>query len=125
LHRVPTSAIEYLEVHERDSPLSVCVSDAAGHRLIVASGELDSATCNSLYEACVAGRSGPVTVDLGDVTFMDCRGYSGLAAARTLLEADGCSLTLSNLSGQPARLLANYFPPITQPSSGALASGDL
>ncbi len=39
------------------------------------------------------------------MTFMDCRGYGGLVAARQALQQEGGSLTLRNQSGQPAALL--------------------
>jgi anti-anti-sigma factor len=102
----------HLSNDDPGSSFVVGVSTNAVQRLVVASGELDSATRQCLYEACVAGHDVSVTVDLGAVSFMDCGGYSALVDARRLLEGRGRSLTMCNQAGQPARLLADYFAPI-------------
>lgn len=75
-------------------------------RVVVAlAGELDLATRQVAYDACVASKSRDVVVDLGSVSFMDCSGYRALVAARSVLHSRGGSLTLRNVQGEPARLL--------------------
>jgi anti-anti-sigma factor len=68
------------------------------------SGDLDFASRNPCFDACVAGGD-VVDIDMAALTFMDCSGYGGLIAARLVLEGRGGSLTLRNAHGQPARLL--------------------
>jgi anti-anti-sigma factor len=72
--------------------------------IVQLSGELDIATRGLVEHACLDG-SDVVVVEMGGLTFMDCGGYSGLLAARRVLESRGGSLALRSLSGQPARLL--------------------
>ena len=81
------------------------VSKRRGRRVVQIGGELDIATCNRARRACLDGRAKDVVVDMADMTFMDCRGYGGLIAARQILQADGGSLTLNHQTGQPAEFL--------------------
>jgi anti-anti-sigma factor len=75
-------------------------------RVVVAlTGELDIATRQVAYDACVASESSDIVVDLGAVSFMDCSGYGALMAARSEFQRRGGSLTLRNARGEPARLL--------------------
>jgi anti-anti-sigma factor len=68
-------------------------------------GELDVASRGLVLLTCAAVEHRVVTVDLTDLTFMDCAGYSGLVAARRVLEARGGSLTLDSITGEPSRLV--------------------
>jgi anti-anti-sigma factor len=84
---------------------NVSVTKDGAHRVVHVCGELDLATRNLTYRACLAGGDVAVTVEMAELTFMDCSGYSGLVAARRVLQEQGGSLTLRNQLGQPARLL--------------------
>lgn len=86
------------------------VSNRGAHRVVQISGELDIATRGRAHQACLDGRGKFVVVEMADMTFMDCCGYSGLVAARRILQAHGGSLTLSHQTGQPAKLLAMLAP---------------
>jgi anti-anti-sigma factor len=88
------------------SPFTVTISAFDGRRLIHVSGELDLSTRDVMHGACVVDEGHDVTVDLRAITFLDCSGYSGLVAARRELEDRGGSLFVTELAGQPARLLA-------------------
>jgi anti-anti-sigma factor len=85
---------------------SVSVSSADGCRVIHVAGELDLATRDVVHGACVVDDGHQVVVDLAEITFLDCSGYSGLIAARQELEDRGGSLVWRDPSGQPARFLA-------------------
>lgn len=108
-----TPNVHHLVNDEPGVGFNVRVTTDAAQRLVIASGELDSATRDSLYQACITGPDVSVTVDLGSVTFMDCGGYTGLLTARRFLEDRGGSLTTCHETGQPARLVTDYFAPIT------------
>ena len=73
--------------------------------VVALTGELDGATRQVAFDACVASESRDIVVDLGAVSFMDCSGYGALMAARAELRRRGGSLTLRNARGEPARLL--------------------
>ena len=73
--------------------------------VVALTGELDLATRQVAYDACVASESRDVVVDLGALSFMDCSGYGALMAAVSVLRGRGGSLTLRNVQGEPARLL--------------------
>jgi anti-anti-sigma factor len=88
-----------------DPAFTVSVSRDGRQRVVHVCGDLDLATRNVIYRACLAGGDGAVMVEMADLTFMDCSGYSGLIAARRVLQEQGGSLTLRNQVGQPARLL--------------------
>ena len=107
-----TPNVHHLINDETGAGFNVRVTTDAAQRLVIASGELDSATRDSLYQACITGPDVSVTVDLGSVTFMDCGGYSGVLTARRFLEDRGGSLTICHETGQPARLVTDYFAPV-------------
>jgi anti-anti-sigma factor len=88
-----------------DLPFSLGISHEGRYRVVRIGGELDVATRNLARSACLAGRRKAVVVEMADMTFMDCCGYSGLVAARLALQEHGGSLTLRNQEGQPAELL--------------------
>jgi anti-anti-sigma factor len=73
--------------------------------VVALTGDLDGATRQVAYDACVASESRDIVVDLGAVSFMDCSGYGALMSARAELRKRGGSLTLRNARGEPARLL--------------------
>lgn len=73
--------------------------------VVALAGELDIATRQVAYDACVASENQDIVVDLGAVSFLDCSGYGALMAARAELRRRGGSLTLRNVRGEPARLL--------------------
>jgi anti-anti-sigma factor len=85
--------------------LRVRVSIDGGNHVVDVSGELDVRTRRLVEQACLTGHDLAVVVDMSGLTFMDCCGYAGLIAIRRALLAQGGSLTLTNQSGQPARLL--------------------
>ena len=88
------------------SNLRVRVSINGGNHVVDVAGELDVRTRQLVEQACLTGHDLTVVVDMSELTFMDCCGYAGLIAIRRALLAQGGSLTLTNQSGQPARLLA-------------------
>lgn len=85
--------------------LDVHVSSDDGSHVVSISGELDVRTRQYVEHACLEGDDPVVVIEMSALTFMDCCGYSGLVAARRVLEDRGGSLTFSNQEGQPARLL--------------------
>ena len=86
--------------------LGVRVSFDGANHVVTLSGELDVRTRQLAENACLTGHGLAVVVDMSELSFMDCCGYAGLIAIRRALLAEGGSLTLTNQSGQPARLLA-------------------
>jgi anti-anti-sigma factor len=86
--------------------LGVESSSEHATRVVRLTGVLDLATREMSIQACLPAARRPVEVDLADVTWMDCSGYSGLMAARLMLEQHGGTLTLHNANGQPAHLLS-------------------
>ena len=68
-------------------------------------GELDLASRSDAFNACTAVEHRDVLVDLSDLVFMDCAGYSALVAATSSLGRRGGSMLLTNLAGEPQRLL--------------------
>ena len=86
--------------------LIVAVSTDLRRRIVHLGGELDIATGLVAREACIVGDDLDVVVDLGDVTFMDSGGYHALVSARESLRQRGVTMTLRNLRGQPARIIA-------------------
>ena len=85
--------------------LIVTVSTERRRRIVHLRGELDIATRALARDACIVGDDHDVVVDLGDLTFMDSRGYGALTSARESLRRRGRTLTLRDLCGQPARLV--------------------
>lgn len=76
-------------------------------RMVVAlTGEMDLASRDIAYNACVRDTHRDVVVDLTEVSFLDCAGYGALMSARRILEQRGGSLVLRNQTDQPARLLS-------------------
>ncbi len=103
------------------SLLEVATSVRGRHRLVRIGGELDLATRDACFNACVVAGGESVDVDISAITFMDGSGYGALIAARRALEQQGRSLSVSHAANQPAylrRLLAEYeYAAPTQPSS--------
>ncbi|MEO5723220.1 MAG: STAS domain-containing protein [Ilumatobacteraceae bacterium] len=68
-------------------------------------GELDLASRDQLFRVCTVPHDLSVVVDLSELIFMDCFGYGGITAARSVVEADDRTLTVRSATGEPARLL--------------------
>jgi anti-anti-sigma factor len=95
-----------LPVVEANTRQATSLSVPPRIRIVVAlAGELDLATRDVAYQACVRDQHIDVVVDLGGLTFLDCAGYGALMSARRVLLQRGGSLTLRNQTGLPARLL--------------------
>jgi anti-sigma B factor antagonist len=62
------------------------VSALTGGHLVSVAGEIDMATAPRLAETLVQFANGSVTVDLTDVTFIDCSGLTALIAAQRHVE---------------------------------------
>ena len=88
-----------------DQGLALQVAPAGVSCTIRVVGELDLATRNRLFLACTAGNHQFTTVDMSRLTFMDCSGYAGIVAARHVVEADGRTLAVRGLIGQPQHLM--------------------
>lgn len=83
------------------------LSQAARRRHVALAGELDVATGPAAFVHIMQTRPRPgdmLTVDLGDVTFMDSSGIAMLLKAKCYLEGGDCQLVLTNVS-QPVRRL--------------------
>lgn len=102
------------EFASREPTLTVSVSVDGSNHVVNVSGELDVRTRRFVEAACLTGHDPDVVVEMSGLTFMDCRGYAGLVAIRQALLAQGGSLTLTNQTGQPARLLAMLEVPARQ-----------
>jgi anti-sigma B factor antagonist len=65
--------------------LVVTRTDTPGGVALSAAGEIDCASAPVLVadlDKAIADADGPILIDLGDVTFMDCSGVHALLAAR-------------------------------------------
>jgi len=79
----------------------------AGRNIIRLFGELDLASREKFRQTLAhADEMLDVVVDLGELTFMDCAGYSSLITARAALTRHGGTLTFANAGGEPATLIA-------------------
>ncbi|CAN5645329.1 hypothetical protein BH10ACT3_BH10ACT3_00200 [soil metagenome] len=74
-------------------------------RVVHLVGYLDLSNRESMTSICVESNGSLVTVDMSQLTFMDCAGYGALVAARGELEQRGQTMRLVGATGQPARLL--------------------
>jgi len=74
---------------------------------VALSGELDVASVDRIRGVLlhVSGQDRCVVVDMSDVTFMDCAALRALLAVRRDLRWRGGDLTLTGVSGMPARVL--------------------
>jgi anti-anti-sigma factor len=88
------------------SPFTVSVAIRGVHSLVCVGGELDIATRSQVLDASMSNSQSTVIVDLSELSFMDCAGYSGLSESRLALEGTGRSMLVRGASGQPARLIA-------------------
>ena len=80
------------------------VEDDTTGPVVVASGQLDLAVNDALREV-LAPLTGMVTVDLGDVSFIDSSAIGVLVGQHTRLVDDGGSLRLRNPQELPRRVL--------------------
>lgn len=87
------------------SALSVKASGQGDRRVIQASGELDIASRDEMFDFCTAGTHAAIIIDLGGLRFMDCGGYSSLVRVRRAALSNGRTVTIRNPVGQPAGLL--------------------
>ena len=81
------------------------VSSDGWTQVVHVTGELDLDTRDAFDRACFAGNEFDVVVDMSELTFMDCAGYSGLVGTLVALEAIGGTLTIRAAVGQPRHLL--------------------
>jgi anti-sigma B factor antagonist len=72
--------------------------------IVLASGQLDLGVKDDLRDV-LAPLEGAVTVDLGDVTFVDSSAIGVLVGAHKRLSADGGTLRLRNPQTMPRRAL--------------------
>ena len=86
--------------------LTVAQRDAVAD--VVASGEVDIHTCDQL-EATLVSLAGDgvrsISLDLGQVRFIDSSGLRALVVGHTALGENGGSLLIANPSAMTARLL--------------------
>jgi len=89
-------------------PFEACLSAQAGSSRISVSGEVDLTTAphlRGLLTQATRSASGPVEVDLGEVSFCDVSGVNALVVARAGLTALGRQLVLLNVPARIARVL--------------------
>jgi anti-anti-sigma factor len=92
--------------HDATAGLLFLTGSIEGRSYVLhASGELDLSTRHLVEPACSMSGATNVIVDLSNLTFMDCSGYSGVEVARDRLETVGGTLTLRSARGLVLRLL--------------------
>ncbi|MGZ6962273.1 MAG: STAS domain-containing protein [Ilumatobacteraceae bacterium] len=84
--------------------LTVAIADGRC-RVVHICGDLDIATRDEFYEACVTGDHSAVVIDMSRLTFLDCSGYGALVAVRLAIQQRGGSVVVRRPMGQPAHLL--------------------
>ncbi|HVV37149.1 MAG TPA: STAS domain-containing protein [Acidimicrobiales bacterium] len=97
---MPSEAIE--------NPLSVTTATEGGQTVVGVSGEVDAASADTLRNAIfevIDGDDPRVTVDMGEVSFMDSSGLRVLIAGYKAAEQAGGALTVRNPSDVVQRLL--------------------
>ncbi|MEU6206766.1 STAS domain-containing protein [Micromonospora musae] len=75
---------------------------------VIARGEIDLATADELQreiEAAVAGPASAVTVDLGEVTFLDSAGINALLTGRRIADDHHKPYHVTNARGMVRQLL--------------------
>lgn len=87
-------------------PFSITASCQGERRLIRVTGELDLASRDEFFDACIAGTQSAIEINLRSLTFMDCGGYSGLVKVRVAAEANGRTVKVRESTGQPNWLIA-------------------
>ncbi|MFC0509093.1 STAS domain-containing protein [Micromonospora costi] len=90
---------------------------------VAARGEVDLSTADDLSRAiedAVAGPATTVTVDLGDVTFLDSAGINVLLRGRRLADERGTSYHVTNARGMVGQLLrmTGVWDHLTTPAHG-------
>jgi anti-anti-sigma factor len=92
---------------EQPKPLSVTVdNDGDDGAVVTVCGEIDLETCVELSTALAAlDGSRNVTIDLGDVSYIDSTGLRVLLTARDAAEKAGGRLRISTTSNIVARLI--------------------
>jgi anti-anti-sigma factor len=69
-------------------------------------GELDVSAHQQVVRLCTSVPGADVHVDISEVTFMDSAGHDALVVAQQQVEANGGTLELVGVSGEPARVIA-------------------
>lgn len=86
-----------------------CSSECAqGHTVCHVEGEIDVATADEMRRVALAvmDEHGPsLTLDLSEVSFMDCAGLTALLSVRRVARARGGHVSLTGLSDMILRLL--------------------
>jgi anti-anti-sigma factor len=85
--------------------LSLIVRFEDPWHVVAMAGELDMAGRAAVFRACTAAGQMQVLADMTNLVFMDCSGYRALVESRRILARRGGDLSLSNLDGEPLRLL--------------------
>jgi anti-anti-sigma regulatory factor/transcriptional regulator with GAF, ATPase, and Fis domain len=102
---ITVDAFEPPQLEPDPSELTVKTTVAGNRRTVRITGDLELATRNDCFNACVNGDGDIVDIDISAITFMNCSGYSALVAARLVVEQRGGSLNICNPTGQPAYFL--------------------
>ena len=87
-----------------------CATDAAGHDLLIVSGDVDLATAPELVaaaDACLGpGATRPLRLDLSAVTFIDSTGISALLEIRHAAARAGVEVVVVGQSAVVDRVLS-------------------
>ena len=106
----------------------IATSDSEGQRIAVAESRLDAAVAIEFKDAmrrAMQGGSGPVTLDLSQVRFMDSSGLGAVIAVLKMMP-QGRALRLSGLTPNVARVfhltrMDSVFTILDQPPRAASA----
>ena len=88
--------------------IEVALTREGDDATIRVSGEVDLATSPKLRDAClraITESAGPVTIDLGEVTFLDSSGISVLVQAHQRLGAEGRVIRIDPVSAPVRRVI--------------------
>lgn len=104
---VTPSVATLLRMAAGKSYFDAVVDEREGATVVVATGEIDAASCEKL-EACLDGLPSDATVrlDLSGVSFIDSSGLRVVTAAARSLETGGGTLTVSAASESVERVFA-------------------
>jgi anti-sigma B factor antagonist len=97
-----------MDVADSPAGLDLTVAQHDGTASVAARGEVDIHTCAALEKALVelAGQGArAVTLDLGEVGFIDSSGLRALVVGHNALQERGGALVVANPSPATARLL--------------------
>ena len=90
-----------------DDPRDLAIDRAAsdGGTVLTLRGELDAASAPELQAAIASTPAGPVSLDLGGVTFVDSSGLAAIIEASLVLARSGQSLVITERSEVVSRVL--------------------